>query len=125
MHLRAAIAAAGVAVTAFLLVTVAVIELLAFELSALVALPVGLLAGVVVFVAVFAEFRFAGTLSRRVTVAVAGFGYTVLALLLVRYVNLAGLRGAVGVDLLVAGGVLAGVAVYLGLWAADRRDVAA
>jgi hypothetical protein len=125
MHLRAALAAAGVAVTAFLLVTVGVIELLAFEFSAIVALPVGLLAAVVAFVAVFAEFRFAGTLPRRVAIAVAGFGYAVLALLLVGYVNLGGLRSALGTDLVVAAGVVTAAAVYLGLWAHERRDVAA
>jgi hypothetical protein len=125
MHLRAALAAVGAAVTAFLLVTVAGIELLAFEFSALVAVPVGLLVAVVAFVAVFAEFRFAGTVPRRVATAVAGFGYAVLVLLLVGYLNLAGLRGAVGTDLVVVAGVVTAVAVYLGLWAHERRDVAA
>jgi hypothetical protein len=124
MHLRAALAAAGVAVTAFLLVTVAVIELLAFEFSAIVAVPVGLIAAVVAFVAVFAEFRFAGTLVRRAAAAVAGFGYAVLALLAAGYVNLGGLRSVLGVDVVVATGAVTAAAVYLGLWAHERRDVA-
>jgi hypothetical protein len=123
MHLRAALAAAGVAVTAFLLVAVAVIELLPFEFSAIVGLPVGLLAGIVAFVAVFAEYRFAGTAAQRVTFAVAGFGYTVLALLFVGYVNLGGLRGAIGPELLAVLGVVVAVAVYLGLWARERDDI--
>ena len=123
MHLRAALAAAGVAVTAFLLVAVAVIALLPFEFSAIVGLPVGLLAGVVAFVAVFAEYRFAGATGRRVTLAVAGFGYTILALLFVGYVDLGGLGGAVGPELLVVLGAVVATGVYLGLWARDRDAV--
>lgn len=123
MHLRAGLAAAGVAVTTFLLVAVAVIALLPFEFSAIVGLPVGLLAGIVAFVAVFAEYRFAGPTARRVTLAVAGFGYTILALLFVGYVNLGGLRGAIGPELLVVLGVVVAAAVYLGLWARERDDI--
>jgi hypothetical protein len=123
MHLRAALAAAGAAVAVSLLVTVSLVELLPFEFSALVGVPVGLLAGIVTFVAVFAEYRFAGALPRRAAVAAAGFGYAVLSLLFVGYADLGGLRGSITPVLLLVVGVATATVVYLGLWARDRDDL--
>lgn len=84
--------ALGAGLATFLLVTVLVIELLAFEFSAIVALPIGLLAGVAGLVLVVLTFSDAGRIGRALSVAAAGFGYAVLSLLAVSYVNLGGLR---------------------------------
>jgi hypothetical protein len=91
----------GAGLATFLLVTVLVIELLAFEFSAIVALPIGLLAGVAGLLLVVLTFSDAGRIGRGLSVAAAGFGYAVLSLLAVSYVNLGGLRSDLSTTLVV------------------------
>lgn len=109
---RATVAVAlGAGLTTFLVVTVLVIEALSFEFSAIVALPIGLLAGVAVLVLVGLTLPLAGRFGRGLAVGAAGFGYAVVLLLAVRYVDLAGLRSELSMDLVVAAaGVVAAVA---------------
>ena len=56
MNARRPITAIGAGITVFLVVAVAVIELIAFEFSALIGLPVGLLAGIAVAVVIFVKY---------------------------------------------------------------------
>ena len=89
--------AVGTGLTTGLVVAVLVIELLAFEFSAIVALPVGGLAGLVALVATLAGFESATRGLRSLSVALAGFGYTVLLGMALRYVGFLGLRSVVTV----------------------------
>jgi hypothetical protein len=99
---RATVAVAlGAALTTFLVVTVLVIEALSFEFSAIVALPIGLLAGVAVLVLVALTVPRSGRIGRGFAVGAAGFGYAVVVLLAVRYVDFAGLRSDLSTDLVV------------------------
>ena len=108
--------------TAFLVVAIAVIEFLDFEFSALVGLPVGLLVGGAVFVAVAVRYDDAGAVLRYVVDASAGFGLAVVVVQVVSYVNLAGLRSALSVDTMFAVAVVAGLLAALASWLADRRE---
>lgn len=107
---RALPSAVGVGVTAFLLAAVAVVEALEWEFSAIVGVPVGIVAGVFAATLVALWAPGLGRTPRAGVDAVAGFGYGVLALWLVRYVDLGGLRSTLTVDAL-AGGALVVAAV--------------
>lgn len=118
MTLRRPITAVGAGVTAFLVVAVSVIELLDFEFSAIVGLPVGLIAGIVVFVLVLLRHDDADERLRWALAGFAGFGYGILLALGTAYVNLfdVGFEGTVAVG--VAAAVIASlVAAFL-----DRRE---
>jgi hypothetical protein len=119
---RTWLAAAGAGTTTFLAVTVFVIEVLAFEFAAVVGVPVGLLAGLVVHGLLLRYYRELGVRGRRATDAIAGFGYAVLVVAAVTYVDPAGLGSALTFEasaaLVVAGGVLAWVTSYV----LDRRE---
>lgn len=117
--------AVGAGVATFLVVAVALIEALPFEFSAIVGLPVGLLAGALVFVAIVVTGDSLGPVARRSVAGVAGFGYAVVLLLAVRYVNLVGLRSAITVESLVAVAVAVGVAVFVASWVAGRESAPA
>lgn len=119
---RTILGAVGAGLTTFLLVTVAVIEVLDFEFSPLVALPIGLLVGVGVTVGVFMTYPGAKRSVRRAITAYGGFGYAVLMLAAVSYVNLAGLRSTISVPLMASAGVGTTVLLYVGLWLRERRD---
>jgi hypothetical protein len=112
--------APGAAITTTLFVAVAVIELLAVEFSAIVGLPVGVLAGLAVFAAVLAGYGSVGAGARRAVAGLAAFGYAVLVLLALRYANVAGARSLVTVPVLVGAGVATALAVSLGLWVSGR-----
>ncbi|MDZ7689428.1 MAG: hypothetical protein U5J64_12100 [Halobacteriales archaeon] len=118
MNLRRPITAVGAAITAFLVVAVSVIELLDIEFSALVGLPVGLIAGMVVFVLLLLRHDDADEPVRWVLGGFAGFGYGILLALGTAYVNIVdvGFEGTVGV------GVAAAVVAFLGAAFLDRRE---
>ncbi|MCD2203485.1 hypothetical protein [Halobacterium sp. KA-6] len=122
MHSRTVLSALGAGITTFLVVAVAVIELLPFEFSALVGLPVGLLVGGAVFAAVAARYDEAAPVLRYAVDAAAGFGLAVVVLQAVSYVNLAGLRSALSVDVTVAVAAFAGVIATVASWLMDRRE---
>lgn len=117
--------AVGAGLTAFLLVTVAVIEVLGFEFSAMLALPVGIVAGLVVLLVATSGLQRAGTTSRRLAQAAAGFGYTVLLLLAVRYVNVGGIRGRLSVMDVIGAAVGIAIAVFLLSWFRTRPTTSA
>lgn len=114
MDLRRVLTGLGAGVTTFLLVAVLVIESLAVEFSAIVGLPVGVLAGLAVGTALWIRIPHLSRPVRRMATAYATFGLTILVLLASKYVN-------IGQDVLsisvIAGIALAGAAgVYLALW---------
>lgn len=120
MDLRKPITAVGAGVTAFIVVAVSVIELLEFEFSAIVGLPVGLIAGIVVFVLVLLRHDDIDEPLRWALAGFAGFGYGILLALGTAYVNLfdVGFEGTVAV------GVAAAVIAFLGTVLIDRRGTA-
>lgn len=107
----------GAGVTTFFLVSVSIIELLDIEFSAIIALPIGLLAGVAVLVVLWRQFTALSQSSIRASSAYAAFGLTVLVLLALRYVNLG--REVLSVDVMVGIGIATAVVVYIGLWHLD------
>jgi len=111
----APLAAVGAGATTFLLVAVPVVELLDIEFSALVALPLGLLAGLAASVGVGVSFTALRPARRRALAAYAAFGPTVLLVLALAYVNVG--RDLFTVDVAVGAGLAATVAVYLALGA--------
>jgi hypothetical protein len=92
MKARRAITAVGTGITVFLVVAAVVIESMDFEFSALLGLPVGLLAGIVAVVVVVLKHDDLSDSLRWVTVATAGFGYGILATFAASYVNLVDTR---------------------------------
>jgi hypothetical protein len=117
MDIRHGLTAVGAGLTTGVVVAILVIELLGVELSALVGLPVGLLAGLTVLAAVSVADDSLSVTERRVLSAYAAFGLTVVTIAALSYVNLVtGIPGG-----MVAGAGLAGtVLTYLGLWGVDR-----
>jgi hypothetical protein len=116
MDSRAAGVAVGAGITGFLVVAVAVIELLNVEFSALVGLPVGLLAGAAVAVGVVARYDSLVGPARHAVDAAAGFGLAVAVLLAVSYVNLAGLRSELSTDVTVGVALLAAALTAVASW---------
>ncbi|WP_424005511.1 hypothetical protein ACOZ4I_19295 (plasmid) [Haloarcula salina] len=106
----------GAGITVFLVVAVTVIELLNVEFSALVGLPVGLLAGVAVTIVVAIRYDVLGGPARYAVDAAAGFGFAVVALLAVSYVDLAGLRSELSTDVTVGIALLAAASAALVSW---------
>lgn len=116
MDARRRLTAVGSGLTTGLLVAVLVIELLDFEFSAIVGLPVGAVAGLVVLVAVATGFERMGDLARRITAAYAAFGFAVFGLAALNYVNLLRVSGR---DVAAAGLAIA-ILTYLVLWSRHR-----
>ncbi|MFC6757450.1 MULTISPECIES: hypothetical protein [Haloarcula] len=113
------VVAVGAAATTALLVAVPVIELLETEFSALVALPLGLLAGLATLVGVGFNFASLHPVRRRAVVAYATFGPSVLAVLALAYVNVA--RDLLTVQVAVGVALVATAAVYVGLGATETE----
>lgn len=88
MKARRPITAIGAGITVFLVVAVAVIELLTFEFSALIGLPIGLIAGIAVAVVIFLKHDDISDALQWVAAALAGFGYGIIATSAASYVNL-------------------------------------
>lgn len=117
---RSVAVAFGTGITTFLVVAVLVIELLAFEFSALVGLPVGVVAGAVAVVVVLLTHDDLGDPLRWAVAAAAGFGYGIAVVLAARYVNLVDVGFAATVGIAVAAGVVALAGAAVG----DRRRTA-
>ena len=113
------VAAAGAAATTFLLVAVPVIELLDTEFSALVALPLGLLAGIATLIGVAYNLADLHPVRRRALIAYAAFGPAVLSVLALAYANVG--RNLFTVEVAVGVGLAATAVVYLGLGATESE----
>jgi hypothetical protein len=111
MNPRRFLTALGAGVTTFLLVAVFVIEFLDLEFSAIIGLPVGLLAGLAVFAFLWLQFTKLSPGVRRATGACAAFGLAILMLLALRYVNIG--RGVFSVDVMAGIGIAVAVVVYM------------
>jgi hypothetical protein len=118
MDARKLLTAVGAGITSFLLVTVLIIELLDFEFSAIIGLPVGLLAGIVVFVGLWSRVDQLTLGVRRATTAYAAFGLALLVFLALRYVNIG--RGVLTFEVIVGGSLAVVVIVYVALFLHDR-----
>jgi len=116
MGYRKLITAIGAGITTFLVVVVAVIELLDFEFSAIIGLPVGVLAGIGGFGLVLFWYGDADEPFRWVAAGVAGFGYGIVVALAVSYVNLVEL----GVDSTIGIGIALAALGLLGTMFLDR-----
>ena len=106
--------ALGAGVTTFLLVAVLVIESLAVEFSAIVGLPIGLLAGLAVAAGLWQVLPAATANVSHAAAAYATFGPTVLVLFVLRYVNIG--RDVLSVDVMVVVGVIAAIVVFVLRW---------
>jgi hypothetical protein len=118
MDTRKVLTTIGAGLTSFLLVAVLVIELLDFEFSAIVGLPVGLLAGLVVLVGLWIRIDELSLGIRRAATAYAAFGLSLLLFLALRYVNIG--RSVLTFDVIVGGSLAAVVIVYVALFFHDR-----
>ena len=104
--------AIGAGLTTFLLVAVGVIELLDFEFSAIIGLPVGLLA--------WLRFEDLSRGARRLASAYGTVGIVALVLLALRYVDVG--RNVFSVDVIAGAGVAAAIAVYVALLVSDKNS---
>lgn len=120
MRIRTTLAALGAGITVALLVAVFLIEALPYEFSAIVGLPVGLLAGVGAALLVGRRYVRFGPTARSLLDGMAGFGLTVVALLAVLYVDLAGLGSWIDLATLVGVALAVAVAVTVFSWAQSR-----
>lgn len=109
----------GGGLTTGLLVAVIVIETLQIEFSALIGLPLGVLAGGVVAIGLWLRGDDMRPGFRRAASAYAAFGLAVLALLSLSYVNIG--RSVLTVEVIVAGSLAVAVIVYLGLVLDSRQ----
>lgn len=105
--------AIGGGVTTFLVVAVAVIELVEVAFSAIVGLPLGLAAGLAAAIGIRYRVGAVRPATRRVVRAYATLGPVLVALLGLRYVGLG--RDLLSVGVMVGIALLAGVAVFLWL----------
>jgi len=119
MDSRRLLTALGAGVTTVLLVAVLVIELLDFEFSAIVGLPVALIAGVAAAVVLSVTPLDRRPTLRRLLAAYAVFGPTVFVLLGLRYVNIG--RTILSVELIALVALVASAAVYAVLWQRATR----
>jgi len=115
----AVLAAVGAALTTFLLVNVPVAELLDLEFSALVALPLGLLAGLGALLAVVLGVGPLAPAGRRAVSAYASFGPAVVLVLALAYVN-AG-RAVLTPGVAAGAGLAATAIVYVALGVLERE----
>ena len=113
------LAGVGAAATTFLVVAVPVIELLDIAFAALVALPLGLLAGLAAFMGVALNAAKLHPARRRAVFAYAAFGPAVLAVLALAYVNVG--RDLFTVEVAVGIGLAATAAVYVALGSTGRN----
>lgn len=123
MTLRRILAAAGAGITAFLLVTVAVIEVVRVDPGAGI---LGVLAGAVAgaLVVLGALYAVDGDDCPRIWAveAAAAFGYVVVGLQALSYVNAPGVRTTLTVPLVVAVAAVAACVVLAGEWYRHRSS---
>lgn len=120
MQLRHVLTAIGAGVTTFFLSAVLVIELLDFEFSPIIALPVGMIAGLAVVVGLWVRLSELSPGARRVASAYATFGLTILLLLGLSYVNIG--RDLFSAEVIAGTGIGFAVVVYTVLWLVERRE---
>ena len=113
---------AGIAVA--LVVSVILIEALPFEFSAIVALPVGLLAGTGTGVLVARRYEQVDRPARALFDGSAGFGYTVVLLVAARYVGRLGLRSIVTFQRLLVAAAVVALLTAMASWLFARSAVA-
>lgn len=116
MRLRPLLVAAGTGLTAGPVVAVFVIEGLSVEFSAIVGLPAGIVAALVVAAVVVGRYESAERSQRAVTDGVAAFGYTLLAGAAAQYIDLIGLRGVLTLQSLAGAAAVAAVGVSVVSW---------
>ena len=107
----------GAGLTAFGIVAVVIIEAVQVDpVAGILGAVLGALFGLGVFGVVVLTYDEASPTIQRDVAAVAAFGYTALAILALRYVNLAGLRSVIDPTVVVAVPSLVAVLVWLSLW---------
>jgi hypothetical protein len=116
---RSVLTTIGAGITTFLLISVLIIELLDMEFSAIIGLPVGVVAGIVVSVVLWVARNQLSPGVRRAVTAYATFGVALLVLLALRYVNIG--RGVLRFEVLVGGSIAAVVVVYIVLYLIDSN----
>jgi len=121
MGVRRILTATGAGVTTFLLVAVLVIETLDFEFSAIIGLPVGLVAGFVVFAGIWVRLAELTPGIQRIASAYAAFGLTIVLLLGLSYVNIG--RQLFSIEVITGTGIVAAFVVFALLWINDREVV--
>lgn len=119
MDLRKLLTVVGAGLTTFLVVAVVVIEVLAMEFSAIIGLPVGLIAGLAVLVILWGQLDEVSVGVRRAVSAYAVFGLAVLGFFALRYVNIG--RDVLTVDRIIVLGIGLAVVVYGLHVVADRH----
>lgn len=122
MAIRKALVSVGVGATTFLVVTVAVIELLGGDFpSVFIALPIGLVAGVAALLGVSVGLDAdSSRLVQSTAAAIAAFAYVLLGLLFLRY-SVASVRSLLTFGPLVGASLVA--AATVGVLAAIRHPI--
>ncbi len=113
MNSRHLLTAVGAGITTFVVVAVLVIKLLGVEFSAIVGVPLGLLAGLVVMIGLAVSFDNLDVNARRAVSVYGTFGLTILVMFATRYVNLGPSRDVLSIPVMVGVGIVAGVVVYV------------
>lgn len=122
MTARSVLVALGVGLTTAVLVAVVVIETLDFEFSAIVGLPVGLVVGVGIAVLVELRYGHAGSPVRVLADGTAGFGYAIMVMLAIKYVNVADLESVLTLVTLVIVALAVAGAVGVVSWFRTRSS---
>ncbi|QSG10481.1 putative membrane protein [Halapricum desulfuricans] len=120
MDIRTVSVALGTGFTVALLVAVALIEALPYEFSAIVGLPVGLLIGTVTVLLVAGRYARLEPAAQSLLDGTAGFGYAVVLLLGVLYVDFAGLGARINLATLVGVALLVAAFVTVVSWIRSR-----
>lgn len=118
MLLRRALTAVGGGVTTFLLVAVVVIELLYFEFSALVGIPLGVLAGLAAVAGLWLTFPGLSPVASHAATAFAAFGLATLLLFALSTVDVGG--DLLSLDVMAGVGLVVAGVVYLLFWVDER-----
>jgi hypothetical protein len=118
--------AVGAALTTFGIVAVVVIEAVQVDpVAGILGVGLGGVFALGMFTVVFTTLDEASPTLRRDVAAVAGFGYTALAVLALSYVDAAGLRSTITPTVVVGLATAVAVAIWVVLWYRARRRAAA
>lgn len=118
MQVRTVLASVGAGVTTFLLGAVLIIEVLPFELSAIIGLPIGIVAGIAAFGWSWIMWDGWSRGVRRAVTAYATFGLSVLALLGLGYVGIG--RQVLTVEVVVVASIVVAMLVFAVQLGSDR-----